>query len=165
MTHLIERTLVLEKGPLQLFFQGGWLNLYWQGRKLTENCGINASMNTAGIWSDSSHADWYILERSPDRVVLKNIWRNLPVTLIWNLRVNEDYEIAVDIDMQTEEYLEIDERRLVVFVSALYTTWVNSYEEGRFPQIIGWQDMPLTIASSRSVGVRFARDAELVHAV
>jgi len=156
MIYFKKKTLLLKKGPLEIRFEQGWLKIYWQDRELTANSGLSAAINTAGIWADSTYGDWQIESQKRDSIILKNVWKNLPLVCIWRLTITEDYAILWDIDMQTEEYLEIDERRAVVMTSSLYKTWINSYEEGRFPPIIGWQDMPLAALSSRIVGVRFS---------
>jgi len=151
----------LRRDKVELFCEHGHIRLFWAGREMTVNPGFNISMNTGGIWSDSSFGDWEIIEQGEDYAVLKNTWKQLPVTCLWKFRIDRDGHILWTIDMEVEEFLEIDERKAIILISPYYKTWINAHEEGKFPQIIGWQDMPIENFSSRLVGVRFSKDSLL----
>lgn len=86
------------------------------------------------------------------------MWNHLPVTCLWKFQLDNEGCVLWSIDMKVEEFLDIDERRVVILIPPVYKTWINSHEEGRFPQIVGWQDMPLENFSSKFIGVRFSRD-------
>ncbi len=151
------KELLLCKDFLSLFLHQGGIKLYWKKQELTTLCGLNLAINTAGIWSDSSSGEWSIIKRNDDEVIMRNKWYKLPIECIWRLKI-ERHCFLWDMDMNVEEDLEIDEKRTVILTSSLYTTWFNSYEEGRFPQMIGWQDIPLDNMLSRFVGVRFSKE-------
>ncbi|MBU1912024.1 MAG: radical SAM protein [Candidatus Omnitrophica bacterium] len=151
-------SLFLRKDKVEFFCEDGHVKLFWAGREATVNPGFNISMNTGGIWSDSSFGNWEIVEKGNDFAIIKNTWRQLPINCLWKFRIDKDGHILWTIDMEVEEFLEIDERKAIILTSPLYRTWINAHEDGKFPQIIGWQDMPIESFSSRLVGVRFSKD-------
>ncbi|MBN2120951.1 MAG: radical SAM protein [Candidatus Omnitrophica bacterium] len=157
-----EKPVVIGKGALEVHLYGNSLKFYWQGKELTANCGFNIAVNTAGMWADSSYSQWEVLEKGETYVILNNIWHQLPVSCTWRLEITENYQILWDVHMEVEEILEIDERRAIIIVSSSYKSWVNSFEEGRFPPIIGWQNMPFDNLSSKLVGTRFSQDPCMV---
>lgn len=150
--------VAITKNKLRLVYQDKIIKLFWDDSELSFKSGINAAINTAGIWTDSSFGDWEIVRRAEDFFVLKNVWHQLPIICIWKFRMDKNGYIQWTVHMEVQEFLEIDERRIAMLVSPLYKSWINSYEGGRFPQVIGWQDMPLENFSSRLVGVRHSKD-------
>jgi hypothetical protein len=115
------------------------------------NCGIN----TLGLWTDSSQAQWQILEKGADYLKVKFRFSNLPMNQVWRLHLERDGLINWQIDMEAEEYLHIDEKRFVCLVSPRYKTWVSGYEQRDFPRISNWEDIPLANIPGHLVGVRF----------
>lgn len=148
----------IKNGGVSLSYKDQTTRLFWRGEEITFKSGFNAAINTAGIWTDSSFGKWEIINKGKDFFILKNIWRQLPIICIWKFRIDKKGYIQWTIHMEVQEFLEIDERRVAIVISPSYKAWVSSYEEGRFPSIIGWQDMPLENFSSRLVGVRFSKE-------
>lgn len=158
MDKRVSSNFALEAKGIKISCEDGAIRLYRKDRAVTFKTGFHLAMNTAGIWTDSSYGIQELLVKGQDFVVIKNTWKTLPITCFWKFKIEEGGVILWNVDMEIEEFLEIDERRATVLLPPSYKSWVNSYEEGRFPQIIGWQDMPLENFSSRLVGLRFSKD-------
>ena len=135
------------------------VKLFWQEKEITHGVGLNSAINTFGIWTDSSKADWEIEEAGDDFFVLKCRFRDLPLTQRWLLKFKSEAKILLEIEMDIEEDLEIDQRRALIFVSPEYKTWFSSYEQNDFPRKGNWHEIvDLSNKLSRSVGVRFPKE-------
>ena len=158
MDKKINSNFALEAKGIKVSCEDGAIILYRKGRAVTFKTGFHLAINTAGVWTDSSYGKQELLAKGDDFIIIKNTWKALPLSCLWKFKIEDSGFILWNVDMEIEEYLEIDERRASVLLPPSYKSWVNSYEEGRFPQIIGWQDMPLENFSSRLVGARFSKD-------
>ena len=137
------------------------VKLFWQDKEITERVGLNTAINTCGIWTDSSKADWEIQEAGQNYFVLRFCFKDLPLIQRWIIRFKSEAKILWEIEMEVEEDLKIDQRRTLIFVSAEYKSWLSSYEQGDFPRMGNWQEINLNNRFSRSVGVRFAKEKSL----
>jgi len=146
---------VIAKGSLKIVFPGHGVNIIWNDEQITQGAGLNVGINTLGLWTDSTKADWQVLEKSIDYFRFKVKFEDLPITQIWDFRIENEQEINWNIDIEIEENLYIDEFRVICLLSHRYKTWFNGYQQDNFPRITMWQDMPLNDTSGRFVGVRF----------
>ena len=62
---------ILTKGKIKIICSGYGIRLYWGEVEVTQGVGFNSAINTLGLWTDSSLADWQILERTDDYFKLK----------------------------------------------------------------------------------------------
>jgi len=145
----------IAKGRTKIIVSNSVVKIYWQGVEITQSLGLNCGINTLGLWTDSSFAQWQILEKGADYLNVKIRFSNLPINQVWRLHLERDGLINWQIDMEVEEYLHIDEERFVCLASPRYKTWVSGYEQRDFPQINNWKDILLADGPIRLVGVRF----------
>lgn len=149
-------------GGIRLSFNSLGISIYWQESEITPGIGLNSAINTLGRWTDSSQADWQIVEKGGDYFILKNRWKNLPVTQTWRIYIKKDKEITWKITMEVKEGLCIDERRVACLVSSRYKSWINGYDQRDFPQVKGWLNISLANKSSRMVGARFFAEGDFL---
>jgi anaerobic magnesium-protoporphyrin IX monomethyl ester cyclase len=145
----------IAKGRTKIIVSDSAVNIYWQGVEITQSIGLNSGINTLGLWTDSSFAEWKILEKGADYFVVKIRFASLPMSQVWRLHLEREGSINWQIDMEAEEYLHVEEERFVCLASPRYKTWVAGYEQKDFPQISQWNDILLFAEQSRLVGARF----------
>ena len=151
----IEQGIVISKGRLKIVFRDSWVKIYWDKAEITQRTGLNSAVNTLGIWTDSSRAKWELVAKDDDYAEFKVTFHDLPVVQTWQMRINSENDISWTVDMCLEESLYINEYKVICLMSPFYKNWLNGYEEGSFPQVRCWQDMPLFDKKSRLVGMRF----------
>ncbi len=144
------------KGRLRIVCSGGGINIFWNSSKITEGAGLNVAVNTLGLWTDSAKAEWQIIEKGMGYLKVKVIFKELPLSQIWIIKIEGEYQIYWEINAEIEEWLHIDEFRIVYLVNSLYKTWINNYRQEDFPQLNNyWQDLCLDNIPTSLVGVRF----------
>ena len=144
------------KGRLRIVCSGGGINIFWNSSKITESVGLNVAVNTLGLWTDSTKAEWQIIEKGIDYLKVKVIFKELPLSQIWIIKIEGEYQIYWEINVEIEEWLHIDEFRIVYLVNSRYKTWINNYRQEDFPQLNNyWQDLCLDNIPTFLVGVRF----------
>jgi len=150
----------IEKGKIKIFCSGSGVKLYWNGVEVTKGVGLSVGINTLGIWTDSTKANWEVLERHRDYFRLKVKFKNIPLSQIWSLKIKSHPEISWLIDMELQKDMEMEESHIVCLASDRYKSWVNDHKEGSFPSAKAWQDI-VTDPCSRFVGLRFPKETLL----
>ena len=147
---------MLIKGRLKIVIQNCGIKIFWRDVEITRNNGLNVAINTLGLWTDSTNADWQILQKSEGSLNVKAVFRNLPISLIWSLEIKNEQEIEWRIDADIEEWLYIDEFRIACFINPDYKTWFSDYKYSDFRRLDNnWHDLYFTDLPVSLVGVRF----------
>ena len=146
---------IIGSGALKIAVHSQGIKIFFNGDELTGGRGLSVGINTLGLWTDSSRADWQILERKSDVLKIKVIFKELPLRLIWDIKIIEDKRISWQIDIVTEEILFIDEIRITCSLSLCYAMWSDGRRRGKFsyPSNSGRQDIYFSDVFSSSVGV------------
>lgn len=153
----------LVKGRTRIVFAQKGISIFWSNLEITKNIGLNVAINTAGLWTDSSKADWKVIEKKGDNVVLKIVFKELPLSQIWSLKFPAEKEIYWQIDTQIEEWIFIDEVRILCLLQPYYKNWICEYVEGNFVKLgKDWCNLHITSLPSSLVGVRFCAQEKLL---
>jgi len=153
----------ISNGKIKIKFYGNGLSLFWDNVKITQGTGLNLSVNTLGLWTDSAKADWRIIGRVANCFKFRVTFKDLPLSLVWLIRIEDNNRISWQIDMETEEWLHIDELRVVCFVSHRYKVWIADTQQCDFPRLSGgWQDLYLSDEPVSMIGVRFPTEGEFL---
>ena len=126
---------ILEKKHLNLVFNNGRLFINWQDKLLTPNSGAYTTFIIANKWYNSLQADWEVKRDGENKLIATGKFYQLALTQVWNLELTDDYEIKWDIEMESEEPLEIQEGYTNVMLTNEYTDWFTNLEKGEFPLI------------------------------
>ncbi|MBL7196818.1 MAG: radical SAM protein [Candidatus Omnitrophica bacterium] len=154
------------KGRLKVICSDFGINIFWNGSEVTKGVGLNTAVNTLGLWTDSSKADWQIVEEGEDYFKLKVVFKELPLSQIWILKINSEQEIDWQIEIEIEEWLHIDEFRILCMVNSRYKTWINSYQQRDFSRLDNyWNDLCLDDIPTSLVGTRFPIAGELLPSI
>jgi len=147
---------MIMKGNIRVACSDSGINIYWNDIEITSGAGLNVSINTLGLWTDSSKADWQILDRWEDGFKVKVIFKELPLNQIWAIKVTEGCQISLKIDVEIEEWLHIDEFRMACLTAPCYKAWIQNFRQGDFPRPNNyWQDLCLDNIPASLIGVRF----------
>lgn len=140
---------------LEILFSNNGINIIWDHSQLTKGIGLNVAVKFLGLWTNSSRADWQIIEKSQSCIRIKAVFKDLPLSLIWSLDIKDEQLIYWKIDLDIEEWLHLDEFRILAFVESGYKTWISNYKQADFPRLNNdWQDF-LDNDPASLVGVRF----------
>jgi len=147
------------KDKIRVICSGYGIRIYWNDIEVTQAAGLNSAINTLGLWTDSSFADWQILHKGIDYFNLKVVFKNLPINQIWRIKIENGQEIAWQIEMEVEQEIHIDEARMACLIPADYKTWINNHRQGDFPCLGNdWRSITLENIYSSLVGVRFPKE-------
>jgi len=154
---------MITKESIKITFSDRAIKVFWDDVELTKGAGLNVAINTLGIWTNSTKADWQILEKEKDKFTLKIILKELPLSQIWSMQIKDERKISWQIDMVIEESLYVDEFRIACLLNSRYKTWVSSYQEGDFPRLDNcWRDLYLNKRPVSLVGARFPIEGEFL---
>lgn len=150
------RSSVINKGDISIVYTGSSIKFLWNDFEVTEGVGLSVAINTLGLWISSPEGEWQILEKGKDYFKFKVILRDLPLSQIWIMKIKDEREIDLQIDVQVEEWLHIDEFRIVSFLKPFYKSWFADYQQIDFPRPDNrWHDLHLGSSPVSLVGVRF----------
>lgn len=153
---------VLEKRSLELVFNNGRFFLNWQDTLLTPNSGAYAVFLVSNKWYSSLQADWEVRKEDGNKLVATGKFYQLALTQIWRLELTDNYEIKWDIDIESQDPLEIQEGYTNILLTNQYAQWFTTLEKGEFPLIDdkdkNWQALLEGNTFRKCIGVK-AREA------
>jgi len=159
-----EGVAILEQNGLQLVFNNGRLFINWQGKFLTPDSGMYAAFLSSGAWYSSCQAEWEV-SKDPDRLTATGVFFRLNCTQTWEIEILEGKVIQVNIEINSQEPLNIQEGCVNILLSEEYGEWFSSQEKGRFPQIYDknnkWEPMLSADEPRRCIGVKPADSKKL----
>lgn len=157
---------VIENGKIRIAFTRRGVNIFYNGNPVTRGAGLNIGINILGLWTDSTKADWEVLEKTEKCLQLKVIYRDLPLHQIWLFKIVDEKDIIWRADIVTEEWLYIDEFRVITLVNSRYKNWINDYRQGDFLRLDNrWRDLCLDSFPASLVGARFPAGGDFLPAV
>jgi len=158
-----EAGATLIKGNIKIICTCCGINIYWNEIEATTGIGLNVAINTLGLWTYSTKADWKILEKGRHSLKVEVVFKELPLAQVWKIKINDEDKIEWDIDMKTEVPLHIDECRIVCLVDPRYKTWVSDYQHGDFPRLDNkFHDLYQHNCPVSLVGARFSLGDEFL---
>lgn len=151
------------KNKIKLSFHQNGVKIFWDGRELTPGVGLNVGINTLGLWTDSAKAAWQIIRKTEDSLKLKVTFRELPLYQIWSLKIENGSRISWRIDLSTQEWLHIDEFRIVCLINPYYKSWLSDFQQVNFVRADSlWRDLFFSSEKVSWAGARFSTaDANL----
>lgn len=146
----------IAKENIKVSCSNSGINIFCNGNMITKDPGLNVAVNTLGIWTDSTKADWHIIEKGNDYFRISAVFRYIPLEQIWSIKIKDGQRIHWQIDMAVEEGLHIDEFRILSIVNPQYKTWVTDYKHVDFPRSDNnWHDLYLDNRAASLVGAIF----------
>jgi anaerobic magnesium-protoporphyrin IX monomethyl ester cyclase len=144
----------LGSGKLKILYGLGKVKIFWNSVELTKGVGLNTSLSIYENWFDSSQAEWQVIEKSDNSVVMTNEWKYLPISQIWRLSIVNKNSIDWQVTNIFKEDLELDMEKAGIMLSENYDRWVSGDMEGEFKLSRNWQEVNLKDAVKKEVGAR-----------
>ncbi len=126
---------ILEKGPLNLVFNNGRLLINWKDKIITPNSGAYTSFLVSDKWYSSLQADWQVKRDGENKLLATGNFYQIALTEIWRLELTDDYGVKWDIEMDSQEPVEMKEGFINIMLTNEYDNWFTTLEEGGFPFI------------------------------
>jgi len=159
--HLSEH--IITKGSIRMICSDRGINIYFNDIRVTEGAGLNVGINTLGLSTDSTKADWQILDKEKDSFKVKVIFKELPLSQIWVIKIIERCQICLDISTEVEEWMHIDDFCVMCQVNPGYKTWIHNFLLGDFPRSNRhWQSLCRDNIPAFLIGVRFPVENEFL---
>lgn len=108
------------QGRLKVIVRDYGLKIFFDGIEITSGYGLKVAINTLGIWTDSSMADWIITDKGNGSIEIKVVFMELPLHGIWNIKIENEKTISWKLDVETEEGLCINEIMIFYSLAADY---------------------------------------------
>ncbi|MCX5692593.1 MAG: hypothetical protein NTX47_02765 [Candidatus Omnitrophica bacterium] len=138
----IWRDVCLKSGKVEIKGWNTGLKIYWEGRELTKDAGLNSSIFVNGKWHDSSKAKWRAEKVESGSIVINNSWKTLPIKQTWILSRLDDGSITCEVKVETGKDMEFIEQKFTIMLSERYNIWLDSSNKPtRFPQFKDWTDI------------------------
>ena len=148
---------VITKGNIRIIHSGLGINIYFNDIEVTGGTGLGVGINTLGLSTDSTKADWQILDRGKDSFKVKVIFKELPLNQIWVVRITEGCQIYLDISTEIEEWMHIDDFCVICQVNPEYKTWIYNFQQGDFTRSSNhWQALCSYNIPASLIGARFS---------
>ncbi|MFH1092576.1 MAG: radical SAM protein [Candidatus Omnitrophota bacterium] len=148
----------ISQGKLLAQMHDEGIKLFWNKQELTQGVGLNSSVCIFGLWHDSSKAKWKIIKHSNDELVLKNNWRNIPVSQEWRIKIDSSNSLLWQINMSVDSKIEIEESKASIMLSPVYDRWNTTEERGKFPLAMSWNEANIKNSQVKCVCVRGAKN-------
>lgn len=152
-----EGVAVLEKKPLNIVFNNGSLFLNWENKLITPNSGLYTVFTMANKWYSSFQAEWKVERKGENALVARGEFHQVPINQIWQLELNDNYEIKLDIEIDSKEPFEVLEGYTNIMLTGEYSRWFTTLESGKFPPVDeknkNWQPLLEGNVSRNLIGV------------
>ena len=130
-----EGVAILENQPLRLIFNNGRLFVNWHDKLLLPDSGLYTSFLASEKWYSSFQADWKVKREGQNKLEATGVFYQLNCIQTWKIVISDSSEIAIDIEMDSQELLHIQEGCTNIVLSDKYEEWFSDQENGRFPAI------------------------------
>lgn len=149
---------ILTRGPLTLVFNSGRMFLNWHDQLLTPQSGGHAVFLISRKWYYSMQAEWDVKKEGEDTLVAYGIFYQLSLKLFFRLKLLENLEVVLDIQIETGDSVEIEESFFNIMLSGEYGYWFSEHDKGAFPAIEerdkNWAPLLETAIGLKSIGVK-----------
>ncbi len=149
---------VVIKDNLKLIYADNGIRVFWKGKELTVSPGLNTAINTLGLWTNSSKAKWSLLLKSQFSFKIEIVYGEIPLTQFWYVKAENQHEISWHTHIMAEEWMHINEIRLLAMLNSNYKAWFSDYQHEDFPSLDDlWHDIYLDNRQVSIIGARFSR--------
>lgn len=149
---------ILDNGLTKVVFNNGRILINWCDNLITPQPGVYVSFLILGKWYNSLQADWQVDKNNETALIAKAKMYLLALNLVMRLEINDNHEISLDVEVESQEPVDIQEACLNAVVSLQYTQWASPWHAGEFPPIDninkGWLPLLEDNSSMMCVGVK-----------
>lgn len=128
-----ENSISLAQKDSKFIFDDGKGRIFKDGKELTSGLGFYTSMRYAGIWYDSSLADWKVTYQKEDTIIANGDWPYIPISQTWRIGFIAEDLIQWKIEMEVFEEVSLEIQQANLMLDSKYRSWkVPGIIEGNF---------------------------------
>jgi len=122
----------LTSGRLTARFEQGKIRISDGDTELTSFLHFYSSMLIGSFWNDSVHLQWGTPRREGGVLTITGESRRFPYSQTWRMTATPE-GIAVDIDIDVREPMEVTEYQASIVLRPEYNRWRTEFESGDYP--------------------------------
>jgi ABC-type polysaccharide/polyol phosphate transport system ATPase subunit len=122
------------KGRVEAIFSHGRISVFVDGREVSAPAGFQMQVMCLGQPHESTLADWQVVERRPDGCVARGRMPRLPLSLLWDMRI-ENNQLVWRMGIVCEHEVAIEAMTASLFWPIEYAQWFYGDQVGVFPDI------------------------------
>ncbi len=154
----------ISSGKLDILFYECGVKFFYNRYELT-HLGLNTAVHSLGLWTDSSKAEWSMLENGGEEFKFKVSYKELRLHQIWTVEILSEKKIRWKVVTEFEEQMHINETRYVCLMRACYKSWFCDYRISDIPRPDrNWHSLCLEDQTATMVGARFPVRDNQTHA-
>lgn len=138
---------------IKLVCVSGRIMLYYDDVLLTKDVGFSFAVFKNGVWEDSTKAKWKISKSQNNNIRVEIDYDSGYLSQIWEIGICQGV-INWQITSTFKRDVYFDEVRVLLFMDPVFDRWVFGCDEGHFPRIVSWQEMPLNNTSAKFMAVK-----------
>lgn len=156
------------QGAIEAIFCHGRISVFRDQREVSAPNGFRMNLQCMEQWHESLKADWVVEERGADFCRARGRMSRLPVSLIWDMRI-EDGRLVWKIDVECEHEVELRLMTADLFWPPAFSHWQYGERTGIFPNILpgdlNWMDVVQGDPKIRETAALPQDDSELAPAL
>jgi len=123
------------QGSVEAIFCHGRISVFHDKREVSAANGFRMRLQCMGQWQESFTADWVVEERGPDYCKARGRMSRLPISLIWDMRIEGGrlkWSTAIECEHETELAAVTNE----LYWPPSFIRWQYGEKSGNFPNIL-----------------------------
>ena len=124
----------ISSGSFKLFadIETESLRLYYQDSELTRGAGLHFSFSNSKESFGLFNAEWKVQKISEVRLILTLVYEGVPIIQTWDLRLNGDQTLKVEIELEVNEETFFVDEGIRLELTNEYKSWATRDEKGDF---------------------------------
>ncbi|MFH1460399.1 MAG: radical SAM protein [Candidatus Omnitrophota bacterium] len=147
------KEIAIFQNDLKVVFHIEGVKFYWKDIEITQSVGLSTSVCIFGLWYDSSKADWKVIKHNNQEIILKNVWRKIPIAQQWHIEFDSNSTLKWRVNMSVDSRIEIEQTKASIMLSPAYKKWLIDKQKGRFPHTMNWQETLIEKSSFKKIAV------------
>jgi hypothetical protein len=131
--------LSIVKGNLRLFFDRGYLGLYYQNIPFTQGRGLSTTFTYQNKRYNSSQAAWDVEKGQDNKLEVVGSWQDLPELLqLWRLKFINEKEVECEVSLENKQginTLNLDTAKIELSLRPDYRHWLTMDQGGKFRNV------------------------------
>ncbi|MCG2712660.1 MAG: radical SAM protein [Candidatus Omnitrophica bacterium] len=150
----------ISSGNIKIRFGEGQVRLYWKDREISKGVGLTTSFYYGERWFDSSQANWKLEKESPEVIIVKLNWDDVPVRQCWKISIDTDHSISWTAQMEVKRAVQLLEYKSGIMLQPDFNMWKDDLGVGKFPQLQDWEEIELYNSKSKKLTAFQDRDEQ-----
>ena len=115
-----KQKIIIDDENLQLTFNAGIADVFFDGKKITDGFGIYTSFLHEGIWRDSQNAIWHVIDNNDRELLIKGVWVNVPIEQTWKLCFVDKGVLEWNVELKAVDNVYIEKMQANFMLRKVY---------------------------------------------